>query len=135
MKSSNEFKETILAYLEAEASTDDTIKRKMESEKFSIDDCISYILNTVKDSGVNGFTDDEIFGMAKHYTDECEHMEVKEMIDANVIVNHVVELTEEEIAEERAKAKRKVFDDAVAKMHKPKASPKKEEAGNQQTLF
>ena len=33
----------------------------------NIDDCVTYILNYVKNSGCNGFTDGEIFGQAIHY--------------------------------------------------------------------
>ena len=35
-----------------------------------MDDCITYILNTVKASGMQGFADADIFGMAVHYYDE-----------------------------------------------------------------
>lgn len=35
-----------------------------------MENCVLYILNQVKSSGRSGFSDAEIFGMAKHYYDE-----------------------------------------------------------------
>jgi len=134
MKVSKHFKKAIEKHLEQKAFNDPRFNDRYNREDKNIDDCITYILNTVKESGVDGFTDGEIYGMANHYFDE-DKIDVGKDIDMRVVVNHTVQLTEEEIEEQRAKAKQKVFDDAVAKMHKPKASPKKEEAGNQQTLF
>ncbi|UVR56778.1 PcfK-like family protein [Bacteroides fragilis] len=61
---------------------------------------MTHILNHVQKSGCNGFTDGEIFGQAIHYYEENE-IEVGKPINCQVVVNHVVELTEEEKAEAR----------------------------------
>lgn len=66
----------------------------------NIDDCITYILNTVKQSNCNGFADEEIYSMAIHYYDE-DNIDIGKPSDCHVIVNHIVELTEEEKAEAR----------------------------------
>ena len=85
-------------YLEQRAAEDALFAKNM-------DDCITYILNYVKNSGCNGFTDGEIYGQAVHYYDENE-IEVGKPIQCQVAVNHVVELTAEEKAEARQKAVR-----------------------------
>ena len=61
----------------------------------NIDNCITYILNQVKKSGCCGFSDDEIFGMALHYYQE-DNIEVGSPLKCNVVINHHVELSEEE---------------------------------------
>jgi len=70
MKASNSFKQTIEAHLQEIASKDSVFAEKLQNPNKNIDDCITYILNWVKESGAYGFTDDEIFGQAIHYYDE-----------------------------------------------------------------
>ena len=107
MKSTEHFKKVIEDYLNDRAENDKLFAEKYANEKKNIDDCITYILNEVQKSGYNGFTDDEIFGMAVHYYDE-EQINVGAPVKARVVVNHVVELTEEEKAEARQKAMEQV---------------------------
>ncbi len=73
-----------------------------------IEDCITYILNQVKNSGLQGFDDDEIYSLAVHYYVE-EGINPGTPLTCQVIVNHQVQLTEEEIAEQKQKAKEQVF--------------------------
>jgi len=134
MKSSERFKETILAYLEEKASNDIKFKVKFEQENKTIDDCMTYVLNTVKNSGINGFEDTEIYGMALHYYDEKE-VDIGGDVSIDVVVNHTVVLTEEEIAEQREMAKEKVFNDAVNNMRNPKVTEVKSNIDNQTSLF
>lgn len=103
MKSTEHFKQTIKDYLDKRACNDALFAPKYANESKNIDDCITYILNTVQKSGCNGFADEEIFGMAVHYYDE-ESIDVGRVIQARVAVNHVIELTEEEKQEARKKA-------------------------------
>ena len=70
MKVSNHFKNTIQAYLDQRAASDPLFEWKYtNSPNKSIEECVTYILNTVQKSGCNGFHDDEIFSMAVHYYD------------------------------------------------------------------
>ena len=81
------------------------------------------ILNYVKKSGCNGFTDGEIFGQAIHYYEENE-IEVGKPMDCQVVVNHVVKLTAEEKAEARQNAVRKYQEEELRKLqnrHRPSA--------------
>lgn len=118
MKSTETFKQTILDYLMKRIEQDELFAQTYLKPNKNIDDCITYILNAVKESGCNGFTDEEIYSMAVHYYDE-DNIDVGKPIDATVIVNHKVELTEEEIEIEKTKARNKVFEDTVNKMKKP----------------
>ena len=77
------------------------------------------------ESGCNGFSDDEIFGQAVHYYDETD-IEVGKPIDCKVIVNHHVELTEEEKTEARKEAIKRAENEAYSRMTKRKTAPKKE---------
>jgi len=61
---------------------------------------VTYILNEVKTSGCNGFDDAEIYSMAVHVIDEPT-LEIGKPIKYNVVVNHHIELTEEEKAQQR----------------------------------
>ena len=82
-------------YLEQRAAEDALFAKNYRNPAKNIDDCVTYILNYVQKSGCNGFTDGEIFGQAVHYYEENE-IEVGKPMNCQVVVNHVVELTEEE---------------------------------------
>lgn len=115
MKGTEHFKRTIQAFLEQRAAEDELFAVSYRNPGKNIDDCITYILNYVQKSGCNGFSDDEIFGQVLHFYDEAD-IEVGKPIDCNVVVNHTVELTEEEKAEARQQAIKRAEDEAYAKM-------------------
>lgn len=125
MKSTNHFKNTIQAYLEQRAASDSQFEWVYTTkENKSIDKCITYILNAVQKSGCNGFTDDEIFGMAVHFWDE-DDIEIGNPINCNVVVNHTVILTEEEKAQAHKEAIERVHNEAYNKMRQPVKKAKK----------
>jgi hypothetical protein len=127
MKSTDAFKKTIESYLNEVATKDTAFAEKLNNPEKKIDDCITYILNQVKKSGCVGFDDSEIFGMALHYYDE-EKIEVGKPIQAKVVVNHSIDLSQEEIEQAKAKALDEVVQQAKDKMlKKSKAKAKKEE--------
>lgn len=103
MKGTELFKAAIQNYLEYRAMTDDLFAPRYTNPAKNIDDCITYILNEVQKSGMNGFDDDEIYSMAMHYYDE-DDIEIGKLISCKVMVNHHVELTEEEKQNARRKA-------------------------------
>jgi hypothetical protein len=135
MKTTDYFKQTIQAYLQQRATADELFATAFANPAKSIDDCITYILNTVKASGCNGFADEEIYSMAMHYYDEPD-IEVGKKIDMQVVVNHTIVLTPEEQAQARQEAIRKATDAEYAKMTQGKNKPtaKKTENDNQATL-
>ncbi len=71
--------------------------------KKNIDDCCTFIINQVRQSGCNGFADEEIYSMALHYYDE-EDIDIGKPVSCKVVVNHTVELTEGGKAEARRNA-------------------------------
>lgn len=126
MKGTDHFKKTILMYLEQRAEEDQLFAKSFSNPAKNIDDCVTYILNYVKNSGCNGFTDGEIYGQAVHYYDENE-IEVGKPIQCQIAVNHVVELTAEEKAEARQNAIRQYQDGLMREMqnrNKPRTATK-----------
>lgn len=124
MKATDNFKATIKAYLDQRAESDILFSFRYSAPRKNIDDCVTYILNSVQKSGCNGFSDDEIYGMAVHYYDE-DNIEIGKPMNCQVVVNHVVQLTEEEKQEARQRAIQKVQDEAYIRMKQPKKQAKK----------
>ena len=136
-KGTRAFNDTIKAYLEERAENDAMFAIRFANPSKSVEDCVTYILNEVKKSGCCGFTDAEIYGMAVHYWDEDE-IEVGKPINCKVVVNHTVELTEEEKAQARQEAIDRLRDEEMAKMRRPsqpKKSAEKETSNVQPNLF
>ena len=123
MKSSERFKETIKAYLDKRAETDELFRARYETTTRTIDDVATYILNQVKASGCCGFLDDEIYSMAVHVIDEPD-MEIGKPIDCNVVVNHHVELTEEEKAEQKALALKRFQEEELRRLQTANSKPR-----------
>ena len=136
MNATNHFKNTIQNYLEQRSQTDALFEWTYTTkENKNIDDCCIYILNEVQKSGCNGFADDEIFGMAVHYYDEDTIDIGKPMNNANIVVNHIVELTEEEKQQARKDAIEKVHNEAYNIMKQPIKKDKKIALNPQPSLF
>ena len=96
-KKNDPFKEAIKAYLDKLASEDELFAKSYAKENKNLDECIKYIFQEVKKSGRCGFNDDEIFNMAVHYYDE-DNLGKITGANGSVVVNHAIELTEEEKA-------------------------------------
>ena len=134
MKGTKEFKATIQAYLEERAKTDELFAFSYAKADKNIDDCITYILNEVRRSGCNGFNDDEIYSMALHYYDE-DDIKVGSKISCQVVVNHTVELTDEEKAEARKAAILRFQQEQMDAMKRPKKAKQITTTISQPTLF
>lgn len=134
MKGTKEFKATIQAYLEERAKTDELFAVSYAKADKNIDDCITYILNEVRRSGCNGFNDDEIYSMALHYYDE-DDIKVGSKISCQVVVNHTVELTDEEKAEARKAAILRFQQEQMDAMKRPKKAKQITTTISQPTLF
>lgn len=134
MKATDYFKQTIQTYLEQRAESDTLFIPRYHNPRKSIDDCITYILNEVRRSGCNGFADDEIYSMALHYYDE-EDIDVGKPINCKVVVNHTIELTEEEKQQAHEQALRRAEQEAYNKLTQRKSITKKEPAPQMAMLF
>lgn len=141
MKGTENFTRVIADYLNNRAMTDPLFAPNLQKPNKNIEDRVTYILNQVQQSGCNGFEDDEIYSMAVHYYDE-DDLEIGEKSNCSVVVNHIVELTEEEKAEQKQKALeeykreqlktlRQADEKRLARVQKAKAK----ENENVQTLF
>ena len=135
MKSTETFKQTIMAHLQSRAATDPLFAKSFAKEAKNIDDCINYIFSKVQKSGCNGFTDDEIYSMAVHYYDE-DDIKVGKPTEGRVVVNHHIELTPEEIKEAKEEAIRRTIEAEQQRLRMPIAHKKVEPVNvSQPTLF
>ena len=119
MKGTEQFTRTIAEYLNGRAATDPLFAPNLAKPHKNIEDCITYILQQVQQSGCNGFEDDEIYSMATHYYDE-DDLEVGSRVSCNVVVNHTIVLTEEEKAEARKQAIQQYQTEELRKLQEPK---------------
>ena len=111
------FKKAIQDFLRKTAINDSEFKKHLVNPEKNIDDCLTYILNTVRKSGRQGFSDDEIFGFALHYYEE-ENVKIGNKVQAKVIVNTEIQLTAEEIEKERQQAKERIYQEERNKLYK-----------------
>lgn len=123
MKGTDHFKNIIKAYLDKRAQEDELFRAKYETTSRTIEDVVTYILNQVKASGCCGFSDDEIYSMAVHVIDEPS-IEIGKPTNCKVVVNHHVELTEEEKAEQKALALKRFQDEELRKLQTRNSKPK-----------
>lgn len=103
MKTSNAFKETIKAYLDKRASEDELFAVTYQKENKNLDECCNYVVQCAKEGKCEGYDPAEVFNWAVHYYDEDDIKNIKP-ISCRVVVNHSVELTEEDkkLAKEKA---------------------------------
>ncbi len=123
MKATEHFKQTIKAYLDERAKNDELFAVSYAKENKNMDDCVTFILNQVKRSKCMGLTDEEVYSLAVHFFDE-DGIEIGNSIACNVIVNHTVELTEEEKAQARQDALKEYQAEQLRKMQKRTNKPK-----------
>ena len=115
MKGTEQFTRTIAEYLNGRAMTDPLFAPNLQKPHKNIEECILYILSEVQRSGCNGFADEEIYSMAVHYYDE-DDIEVDKVAGCNVVVNHVVELSEEEKKQARQEAIKQYQQEELVKL-------------------
>ena len=115
MKVSNQFEITLKAHLDRVAASDPLFAETYKKPGKNIKDCCNYILNQAKEMKVNGMADEEVFGMAFHYYQEDDiKKEQYKPISGQVVVNHVVELTAEEIEQAKQKARQIEIDKVIS---------------------
>jgi hypothetical protein len=137
MKATDNFKKLIEQHLKRAAQLNSLFEEKLKNPKKNIDDCVTYILNQVKKSGMNGFEDTEIYGMAMHYYDEENVKPGDKLTNGQVIVNHHMELTDEEVAEIKKQAKDNMIAKEISRLEKKPENTDfiKEEKKQRETLF
>lgn len=123
MKGTEHFKQVIKSYLDKRAESDELFRAKYETTTRTIEDIATYILNEVKASGCNGFADAEIYSMAVHVIDEPT-LEIGKPIKCNVVVNHHIELTEEEKTQQRELTLKRFQEEELRKLQTRNSKPK-----------
>ena len=119
MSGTEQFTRTIAEDLNLRAATDPLFAPNLAKPHKNIEDCITYILQQVQQSGCNGFEDDEIYSMALHYYDE-DDLEVGSPVACHVVVNHTIVLTEEEKAEAHKQAIQQYQAQELRRLQEPK---------------
>ncbi len=102
---------------------DELFRAKYETTTRTIYDVVNYIFHAVQQSGCCGFSDMEVYAMAVHAIDEPD-LEIGKPMDCNVVVNHHIELTEEEKAEQRAIALKRYQEEEMRKLQQRNSRPK-----------
>lgn len=125
MEATDGFKEAIKTYIEVWAMTSEEALAAYTDEKKKLDDCVTYILNQVKKSGVNGFADQEIFDMAIEYYTTKDIKVGGAIKNGQVVINRMVELTDKEKEEAKEKATRELISETKAKARKKPTTKKK----------
>lgn len=137
MKGTEHFTRTIAEYLNQRAATDPLFAPNLMKPNKNIDECITYILTEVQRMGCAGLSDEEVYSLAVHYYDE-DNLKVGKPINCKVVVNHTIELTEEEKVEARENAIKQYQREELAKIRNRNARPKKAETtkiASQPSLF
>lgn len=124
-KGTDHFKKTIEAKLQQMAQNDWLFAKALQKETKTLDGCINYILNQVKDIGATGYTDSEIFGMAAHYYDQ-DDLEECSPIDVGIVVNHKPELSSEEKDELKKQVRNEMMEKERQRLQSSKPKPKVE---------
>lgn len=129
-KGTKKFQETISAYLYSRIEQEPQFALKLANPSKSMEGCCTYIINQVRKSGCCGFADEEIYNMALHYWDEAE-VETGQPISCDVVVNHIVELTEEEKAQARKEAMERLCREQMEHLRHSSTPHKKQESKEQ----
>lgn len=109
----DQFEITIQEYLEKYASGDEAFAEKYReglAGKKDVKSCCAYIIGQVKKTGRQGFTDDEIYGMAVHYYDERSIKPAQGSHNCKVVVNKEVKLSAEEVKRIQEAARKEAED-------------------------
>jgi len=114
-KGTDAFMEAISERIIAMSDSDPVFAERAGNPDKSIEGCVAYILDTVRKSGLCGFTDDEVYSMAVHYYVE-DGIETGGIPECQVVINRQVQLTEEEREEMRRQAKERVLSEETSRL-------------------
>lgn len=96
MKGQDLFVAAIQRYITEESARDSRWGEKVKESKKDAEACAKYIIAEVKKTKRNGFADDEVFGMVKHFYDEGCAVPTGWSGCSRVVGNVHTEITEEE---------------------------------------
>ena len=138
MANNQSAKEIVKAYLDKRAQEDPQFAASYAKPKKNLDECWNFILGEAKKRGNSVcMTDEEVFGLAVHYYDEDDIKINHVNGSARVSSTKPVELTEEEKAEARERAKKAYEAQALKEIqeHNRKRPEKKQQKVESPSLF
>lgn len=104
---SDDFKNIIKSYLDSYSLQDKVFASRYSNSKKNIEECCNYIVNKVMATGRNGFTDDEVFKMARdYYVDEVDKKDLASR-NVRIITNHHVDKVENQPSKKASAKKEK----------------------------
>lgn len=103
-KFTRHFQECISQWLEKEKANDETFASRVNKSKKTVKGCCNYILAAVKESQKTGFTDEEVYGMARHFFDEDDIKDPGDQGVARIVFPEHTDLSASQIAECKRKA-------------------------------
>lgn len=98
----NKFEEVIQDYLNNQAEKDAHLAERMKIQSKNITDCCKYIIGEVKKTDRQGFADEEIYAMARHYYLE-DDLTIDTNAIARVVINREIQATTKTKKEKLAK--------------------------------
>lgn len=138
IKKLDTFQQTIKEYLDNYSNTDEAFKTRYDGSNEKIVECCNYIINCVKESKRQGFADEEIYKLARdYYVDDIDKDKCKDSGRGTVVVNHTIELTEQEKEKARIEAIKRLEEEILKEERKKredeaKAQAKEEEKARKQ---
>lgn len=99
----NPFEQTIKNYLDQRAAQDELFAVTYAKPDKNLKECCNYVMECAKKGGRQGYDDSEVYNWAVHYYDEDDIKNIKP-VSGKVVVNHSIELTEEEKDKARTEA-------------------------------
>lgn len=137
-KTTDAFKRVIENHLQEFSQQNYLFKARLEHPDKNIDDCISFILNHVHKSNVIGYTDEEIYALARHYYDEDNVDPGTPLTNLEIKINHMIEPNEQEIKNLKQKALDQLWEQEKSKLRTNKSltqSKANKSKDQQKTLF
>ena len=119
-KGTEGFTAAIQKHLDEYAKQDKLFATSLKKEKKNIDDCVTYILNYVKKSKQQGYADEEIFKLARHYYDEDELDPGKPVTIQDIRYNKSVEPDDKMREEAIKEARERLIKEEMGKRTKKK---------------
>jgi hypothetical protein len=127
METTENFKRVISAHLNGLAASDPIFAQTLKKENKSLDECINYILQEVKKSGITAWTDEDVYNLAVHYYDEDDLKATGAVPRCKIVTPYEPEITEQDKAAAKQAAIDKLVREEAERLRKKPVQSKKEE--------
>ena len=100
------FEQRIQQWLDEEVKKDPLFAERVKAvgDTKNIVGACNYVLSVARETGQAGWSDEEVYGLVRHYYDEDNVTDPGDQHPAKVVVSGHVDLTEQQIAEAKAQA-------------------------------